>query len=55
MEMKYFVISVIIGATGIVSKRFKNLETVPGQHSINSLQRNRSTRNLTHRKESATS
>jgi hypothetical protein len=38
-NMKCFVIPVIIGATGIVSKSFQNyLETIPGQHSIDSLQ-----------------
>jgi hypothetical protein len=39
-NMKYFVIPVIIGATGIVSKSLKKyLETIPGQHSIDSLQK----------------
>jgi hypothetical protein len=39
-SMKCFVISVIIGATGIVSKSLqKYLETIPGQHSIDSLQK----------------
>jgi hypothetical protein len=38
--MKCFVIPVIIGATGIVSKSLqKYLETIPGQHSIHSLQK----------------
>jgi len=33
-------IPVIIGATGIVTRNFrKNLETVPGKHSIDSLQK----------------
>jgi hypothetical protein len=37
---KRFVIPVIIGATGIVSKSLqKYLETIPGQHSIVSLQK----------------
>jgi fructose-1,6-bisphosphatase/sedoheptulose 1,7-bisphosphatase-like protein len=37
-NMKCFVIPVIIGATGIVSKSLqKHLETIPGQHSIDSL------------------
>jgi hypothetical protein len=37
-NMKYFVIPVIIGATGIVTKVLKkNLETIPGKHSIDSL------------------
>jgi hypothetical protein len=39
-DMKCFVIPVIIGATGIVSKSLqKYLETIPGQHSIDSLQK----------------
>jgi hypothetical protein len=39
-NMKCFVIPVIIGATGIVSKTLqKYLETIPGQHSIDSLQK----------------
>jgi hypothetical protein len=39
-NIKSFVIPVIIGATGIVSKSLqKYLETVPGQHSIDSLQK----------------
>jgi hypothetical protein len=38
-NMKCFVIPVIIGATGIVSKSLQRyLETIPGQHSIDSLQ-----------------
>jgi hypothetical protein len=38
-NMKCFVIPVNIGATGIVSKSLqKYLETIPGQHSIDSLQ-----------------
>jgi hypothetical protein len=38
--MKCFVIPVINGATGIVPKGLKKyLETVPGKHSIDSLQR----------------
>jgi hypothetical protein len=37
---KCFVLRVIIGATGIVSKSLqKYLETIPGQHSIDSLQK----------------
>jgi hypothetical protein len=36
-NMKCFVIPVIIGATGIVSKILKKyLETIPGQHPIDS-------------------
>jgi hypothetical protein len=39
-NMKCFVIPVIIGATGIVGKSLqKYLETIPGQHSIDSLQK----------------
>jgi hypothetical protein len=39
-NMKSFVISVITGATGIVSKSLqKYLETIPGQHSIDSSQK----------------
>jgi hypothetical protein len=39
-NMKCFVIPVIIGATGIVNKSLqKYLETIPGQHSIDSLQK----------------
>jgi hypothetical protein len=39
-NMKCFVIPVINGATGIVSKSFKKcLETIPGQQPIDSLQR----------------
>jgi hypothetical protein len=39
-NMKCFVIPVIIAATGIVSKHLqKYLETIPGQHSVDSLQK----------------
>jgi hypothetical protein len=39
-NMKCFVIPVIIGATAIVSKSLqKSLETIPGQHSIDYLQK----------------
>jgi hypothetical protein len=39
-NMKCFVIPVIIGATGIVTKRLKKyLETIPGKHSTDSLQK----------------
>jgi hypothetical protein len=39
-NMKCFIIPVIIGATGIVSKSLqKYLEIIPGQHSIDSLQK----------------
>jgi hypothetical protein len=38
--MKCFVIPVTIGVTGIVSKSLqKYLETIPGQHSIDSVQK----------------
>jgi hypothetical protein len=40
VEHEMLVIPVIIGATGIVSKSLqKYLETIPGQHSIDSLQK----------------
>ena len=39
-NMKCMIIPVIIGATGIVTRSLrKNLEAVPGKHSIDSLQR----------------
>jgi hypothetical protein len=39
-NMKCFVIPVIIGATGIVTKELKiYLETIPGKHSIDSVQK----------------
>jgi hypothetical protein len=54
-NMKYFVIPIIIGATGIVTKGLKKyLETIPGKHSIDSLQKYSCTRKITHYKESAT-
>jgi hypothetical protein len=38
--MKFTIIPVIIGATRIVTKSLrKNLETIPGKHSIDSLQK----------------
>jgi hypothetical protein len=38
--MKCFVIPVIIGATGIVTRGLKKyLETIPGKHSIDSIQK----------------
>jgi hypothetical protein len=54
--MKFFVVPVIIGLTGIVIKGLKkHLETIPGQHSVDSLQKKNScTRNITRYKESAT-
>jgi hypothetical protein len=54
-NMKCFVIPVTIGATEIVTKELKKyLETIPGKHSVDSLQKNSCTRNITHYKESAT-
>jgi len=39
-SLKCTIIPVIIGATGIVTRRLrKNLETVPGKHPIDSLQK----------------
>ena len=39
-NLKCTIIPVIIGATGIVTRRLsKNLEAIPGKHSINSLQK----------------
>jgi len=39
-NLKFTIVSVIIGATGIVTRSLrKNLETVPGKHSIDSLQK----------------
>jgi hypothetical protein len=39
-NMKCMIIPVIIGATGIVAKGLKNnLETIPGKHSTDSLQK----------------
>jgi hypothetical protein len=38
-NLKCTIIPVIIGATGIVTKSlWKNLEAIPGKHSIDSLQ-----------------
>jgi hypothetical protein len=52
--MKCFVIPVIVGAKGIVRRRFKKyLETIPGQHSIDSLQKP-AILGTSHHKESAT-
>jgi hypothetical protein len=54
-NMKCFVIPVITGATGIVTKELKTyLETIPGKHSTDALRKNSCTRNITHYKESAT-
>jgi hypothetical protein len=39
-NMKCMIVQAIIGATGIVTKGLKkNLEAVPGRHSIDSLQK----------------
>jgi hypothetical protein len=38
-NMKCFVIPVIIGTRGIVTKVLQYLETLPGKHSIDSLQK----------------
>jgi hypothetical protein len=39
-DMKYLIIPVIIRATGIVTKGLKkNVEAVPGKHSIDPLQK----------------
>jgi hypothetical protein len=55
-NMKCFVIPVIIGATGIVSRSLqKYLETIPGQTLNRFFTKNCHTRNITHHKESATS
>ena len=40
MMMKCMIVPVITGATGIVTRSLrKNLETIPGKHSIDSLQK----------------
>jgi len=39
-NLKCTIVAVIIGATGIVTRSLReNLETVPGKHSIDSLQK----------------
>jgi hypothetical protein len=39
-NLKYTIIPIIIGTTGIVTRNLrKNLEAVPGKHSIDSLQK----------------
>jgi hypothetical protein len=54
-KMKCFAIPVITGATGIVTRGLEIcLETIPGKHSVDSLQKNSCTKNITHYKESAT-
>jgi hypothetical protein len=48
--MKYCMIQVIIGVTGIVTKRLeKYLERIPEKHSVDSLRRD-----IAHNKENAT-
>jgi hypothetical protein len=50
-NLKCVIMPVIIGATGIVTRSlWKNLEAVPGKHSIDSLQK--TTWNITHNTES---
>jgi len=52
-NLKCTIVPVIIGATGIVTRSLKkNLETIPGKHSIDSLQKNSYTWNITHNTES---
>jgi hypothetical protein len=51
--MKCFVITVIIGATGIVTRGLKK-KTKQYQESIQKTIKNSCTRNITHNKESAT-
>jgi hypothetical protein len=55
-NMKCFVIPVITGVTGIVTRGLrKYLETITGKHSVDFLQKKNScTRNITHYRESAT-
>jgi hypothetical protein len=55
-NLKCFVIPVIIGATGIVTKGPKKyLKTIPGKRSVYSVQKkNICTRGIAHNKESAT-
>jgi hypothetical protein len=52
-NMKCMIIPGVTGATRIVTKWLKkNLEAVPGKHSIDSLQKNSYTWNITHNTES---
>jgi hypothetical protein len=54
-NMKCFIIPVIIEATGIVTKGLKiYLETIPGKHSVDSLQKKQLYWEHTHYKESTT-
>jgi hypothetical protein len=53
--MKFFVIAVATGATGIATKGLeKYLETILGKHSVNSLQKNSCTRDFSHNKRGVT-
>jgi len=52
-NMKCMVILVVMGATGRVTKDLKkNLETIPGKYSIDSLQKTSMFRNVTHKTDS---
>jgi len=52
-NLKCTIEPVIIGATRLVTKNLKkNLETVPGKHSIDSLKKDSYTWNITHNTES---
>ena len=52
-NLKCTIVPVIIGATGIVMRSLKkNLETIPGKHSIDSLQKRSYIWNITHNTES---
>ena len=52
-NLKCAITPVIIGATGIVMRSLKkNLEAVPGKHSIDSLQKDSYTWNIRHNTES---
>ena len=54
-NLKCTIIPVITGATGIVTQSLKkNLEAIPGTHSIDFLQKNGYTWNITHTAESTT-
>jgi hypothetical protein len=53
-NMKCFVIPVIVGATGIVTKGLKNIWKQYQESIQDSLQKNICIRNITHYKESAT-
>jgi len=52
-NLKCMITPIIIGATGILTRSLrKNLEAVPGKHSIDSLQKTAYTWNITHNTES---